>query len=808
MGDGSIKSFSKIKLLCVRIVAWCVLFFERIWLRLLPFVLVLSLLCSLSWFGIFNLLNYWSHLLLLALVFFAAVWSLFPLFGFRLPTIKDIDRRIERASGHKHQPLSVQRDHLCSEDDEGFRAIVWREHQRRMSEQLHHLQVGFVYPNSASYDPMAIRALFILLFVCAFSFSFSPSGGRLTDAFDLHPMVDEVSMRIDAWITPPAYTGVAPIYLTRGEITQFAIPENSDVVVRVVNDAGVTVKAISEEDGHKVLLAEKHEKTSLNDPVVHFETRLERSINLSVSSRHKQYKWHLQMMKDQSPTICWLEKPGRILAGSLELQYEMDDDYGVTKAFVEIEPLFNQSKDAVPLYKAPEIELLLAHNGKGKMRMVQDLSSHPWAGAEVKITLVAEDGAGQQGRSKTFVMTLPQRIFTNPVARAVSEQRRLLALDAGARERVLDMLSALLARPERGLKNATHFLVLQSAWTRLSMAETEDQVRDVVHYLWQIALGIEGDQFESAQKRLKQAQVALRDALRHGASDTEIERLMADLRQAMDDYIRALAENAPENSNSGDTDLSADTLYKKLDSIEEMAKIGSSSAAEQLLAEMEQTLDHLQVRKSNSAEEQNNSQTDRMKEKMDQLGDLMRRQQEILNDTHRLETEQRHGEMMLKDLRSWRKALKNRQAELQSELLALERELSEQGIEQSDALKEAEEKMNSAKNDLDHGNHEMSLQNQSRALESLRQGAQSVLKTMREALQKAGNNPNITPGPQDPLGRPLSSETEQDKGKTPVLQDSDRTRARQILEEIRKRLGKEHIPEVEKNYLERLLRFN
>ncbi len=45
------------------------------------------------------------------------------------------------------------------------------------------------------------------------------------------------------------------------------------------------------------------------------------------------------------------------------------------------------------------------------MRTVQDVSAHPWAGSEVKITLVAEDGAGQQGRSKTFVMTLPQRVF-------------------------------------------------------------------------------------------------------------------------------------------------------------------------------------------------------------------------------------------------------------------------------------------------------------------------------------------------------------------------------------------------------------
>ncbi|WP_345116113.1 TIGR02302 family protein [Bartonella jaculi] len=807
MRDENIKSFTEMKLLCVRILMWCILSFERIWLRLLPFFLILSLFCSLSWFGIFGILSYWPHLFLLGLMLFSAVGSLFFLIRFRFPAVREVNRRIEQANGLKNQPLDVQTDRLYPEHDEGFRAIVWREHQRRMAEQLYHLKTGFAYPNSAACDPLALRALCVLLFVCAFSFSFGSLGGRLADAFDFRPLVDETSMRIDAWVTPPAYTGVAPLYLTQGETTQFTVPEGSDLVVRVVDGAGVTVKALSQEDGHEVLFSKKSDKMVLNDPIVHFETHLEHSINLSVSSRHKQQQWYLQVIKDQHPTIRWVEKPGRILTGSLELQYEMNDDYGVTKAFVEIEPFLDNRKNTVSLYKAPEINLLLARAGKGKMRMVQDVSNHPWAGLEVKITLVAEDGAGQQGRSKTFVMTLPQRIFSNPVARAVSELRRLLALNPLARDRVLDMLSALLVRPEDGLQNATYLLALQSAWTRLSMAETEDDLRDVVNYLWQIALGIEGNQLESAQKNLKQAQAALRDALRYGAPAKEIERLMADLRQAMDDYIHTLAEKAQESNNSSSRpNLSEDTLQQKLNSIEEMAKMGSSLAAEQLLAEVEQTLDHLQVQKGNKTGKQSESQFAQMKEKMDHLGDLMRRQQEILNETHQLEMEQRRGENVPENKS---RSLKKRQAELQSELLTLEKELSEQGIEQSDALKRAEEKMNSAEDALGNGNHQKSIQNQSDALEALRQGAQNILEKTREVLKKAGNNQNAVSGQEeDPLGRSLSSKPVQEQEGVALPPESDQMRARQILDEIRKRLGKEHIPEAEKNYLERLLRFN
>ncbi len=217
-----------------------------------------------------------------------------------------------------------------------------------------------------------------------------------------------------------------------------------------------------------------------------------------------------------------------------------------------------------------------------------------------------------------------------------------------------------------------------------------------------------------------------------------------------------------------------------------MAKMGSSLAAEQLLAEIEQTLDHLQVQKGNQSEEKGQSKSARMKEKMDQLGDLMHRQQEILNETHQLEMEQQRGESIPE---KQRESLKKRQAELQSELSMLEKELLAQGFGSNSAFKRAEEKMNSAENALEHGNNQISIQNQSDALEALRQGAQNVLEKMREVLKEAGENQNTTAGSEDPLGRPLSSKTDQGQEGTIIPQESDQMRTRQILEEIRKTFG-------------------
>jgi hypothetical protein len=46
---------------------------------------------------------------------------------------------------------------------------------------------------------------------------------------------------------------------------------------------------------------------------------------------------------------------------------------------------------------------------------------------------------------------------------------------------------------------------------------------------------------------LRRAQEQLAEAMRNGASDDEIAELMQELREAMQDYMRQLAEQAPQD---------------------------------------------------------------------------------------------------------------------------------------------------------------------------------------------------------------------------------------------------------------------
>jgi Domain of unknown function (DUF4175) len=94
----------------------------------------------------------------------------------------------------------------------------------------------------------------------------------------------------------------------------------------------------------------------------------------------------------------------------------------------------------------------------------------------------------------------------------------------------------------------------------------------------------------------------------------------------------------------------------------------------------------------------------------------------------------------------------------------------------------------------------------------LRKGGEGLMQQMQEAMGKQGGG--MQAGQQrrgnskDPLGRPRAA-TGPDFGQnTKVPDDIDIQRAREILDAIRKRLGGTLSPDVERSYLERLLKFD
>ena len=262
--------------------------------------------------------------------------------------------------------------------------------------------------------------------------------------------------------------------------------------------------------------------------------------------------WAFNVIPDKPPTIALAKDPEQQARGSLLLSYRLEDDYGVIEAratFARKEEAGAKGEAAHPLFGAPDFALVLpqARTKNGVGQTIKDLTDHPWAGAEVVMTLLARDEGGNEGKSEPFTFRLPERLFTKPLARALVEQRRNLALDTGARPLVTTALDALTMAPEKFTPDAGIYLGLRSIFWSLIRAKTDDDLRDVTARLWQMAVAIEDGNISDAQANLRNAEEALRQALERGASDEEIKKLMDQLRAAMDRFLQAMQEQFGHN---------------------------------------------------------------------------------------------------------------------------------------------------------------------------------------------------------------------------------------------------------------------
>ncbi|TIN74250.1 MAG: DUF4175 domain-containing protein, partial [Mesorhizobium sp.] len=167
-----------------------------------------------------------------------------------------------------------------------------------------------------------------------------------------------------------------------------------------------------------------------------------------------------------------------------------------------------------------------------------------------------------------------------------------------------------------------HYLAIMSARSRLKLAENDDQLRNEVAYLWEIALGIEEGNLSAAERRLRQAQQALQDAIKNGASDEELEKAMKELREAMNQFLQEFAQRAQQNPNApqmqqNGRELRQSDINRMMDEIENLAKSGDRDRAQQLLSELQDMMNNLQAGRQQQAGEQDSE----MRQQMDKLGE-------------------------------------------------------------------------------------------------------------------------------------------------------------------------------------------
>jgi uncharacterized protein (TIGR02302 family) len=589
------------------------------------------------------------------------------------------------------------------------------------------------------------------------------------------------------------------------------------------------------------------------------EIRMELARPVTVQARGiaGEPRWAFRIIPDHPPKISLTKEPERMPRGSLKLTYKVADDYGIASAEARITRVRPKPGDPAtswarpkkqgarpPLEKPPVLTLRLPRvNAKqAEGTSYHELSGHPWAGMRVRMVLSAKDQAGQVGTSEPVEFILPQRRFDNPIARAVIEQRRYLIEDPRNRNQVLIGLDAIAAEPEGFFPDYSAYISLRGAYWRLMRDKSREGIKSVVDQLWHVAVRLEDGSLSEAERRLRQAQEDLAKALQEGASDEEIQRLMNELRQALNEFLEQLSRQAegqrPQQMPPGmspDRMLSQRDLERMMRDIENMARQGSRESAQQLLSQLRDLLERLQSGRMAREQGQQNQQ---MMQMMDQFGDVIRRQQQLLDDTFNEQRrageegqdgqegqqgqqgqrgqrgQQGQGQQGQRGQRGQRGQqgpqgqgygeLSRRQGELRDRLGQLGQGLQQFGLQPPSQLGGAQRSMEEAEQALREGDLDGAARAEQRALEQLRQGAQQMAQQMlRQMPGQFGRSADV---PLDPMGRPQRTEGPDLGTSVKVPDEIDVQRAREILEELRRRLGDQRRPLLELDYIERLLR--
>ncbi|WP_082025136.1 TIGR02302 family protein [Ruegeria sp. ANG-R] len=766
---------------------------------------------------------------------------------FHLPTRSEALVRLDETLPGR--PIQALMDDQAIGAMDAESVALWQAHQTRMAERA--AQAEPVKPDLqlASRDPYALRYAALLALVIGVLFG---SFWRIGSVADMTPgaAVAGQGPSWEGWVEPPRYTGLPTLYLADQTDPALTVPKGSRITLRFYGEIG----AHSLTETTTPLGTE-----AATEPEQDFIA--ERSGQLRIDGPAGR-DWVLDILADTAPRIEVAGAAEAEAGGQMKLPFAAADDYGIVAGSARIELDLAAVDRSYGLATEPEprenisIDLPMPITGERTdftEDLIEDFSQHPWAHLPVKITLMARDAADQETMSDTYMTDLPARRFFDPLASAVIEQRRDLLWSRENALRVSQLLRAVSHLPEDLFRSDTAYLRLRVILRRL---ETFDQYgalnvkqqEEIAQALWDLAVLIEDGTLADALERMRRAQERLTEAMKNGASDEEIAELMQELRDATQDYMRQLQRLAQENGGderqqgqSGESiQMTQDDLQRMMDRIQELMEQGRMAEAQQALEEFQQMMENMRVTQGQGQGGQSEGQ-----QAMEGLAETLREQQGLSDQAFRDLQEQfnpgaQSGESQGNEGRSGglgrgqshegqggqgqgqdqagegqqgQGSLADRQQALRDELGRQEQGLPGGGTPEGDAAREALGRagraMDEAEDALRSDDLAEAIDRQSEAMEALREGMRSLGEAMAQNQQ---NQPgqgteagDMQANNRDPLGRApgtAGSISTDDN----LLQGEDvYRRARELLDEIRRRTGEQDRPQIELEYLKRLL---
>lgn len=846
-----------------RAAARATLWFEQLWPAAWPPLGVLGAFAVAALLDIPAYLPPWPRLLLFPLALLIAatlVWR--ALRHIAPPAPATVDRRLESATGLRHRPLATLDDRPASSTPEA--EALWQIHRARIRAQIVRLQIGRPSPGLPGRDRRALRGLILLALAASLVAAGREAPSRILKSiapgFPAGPPTPGTV--VQAWLTPPAYTGLPPVFLQPGQPAP-RIPTGAHLTVSVTGGGAAPTLSFGPE-------------TTAFSPLDSASWQADRNITaparLSIRRGSQEIAgWTLEIIPDNPPTAAFVEPPGPATSGGrttiqTRLAWRAEDDYGI--ASVQAEIRLAQRPDAPPIAVTAPIG---GSPRQTRGAFVQDLTAHPWAGLPVIARIIAKDAAGQTGASPDATLDLPERTFNNLAARAVIAVRKQLSLTPDDRQPSRQALDAIADRPDLFENSTSVFLNLRAIAYLLARGRGQPAVNEAQSRLWELALALEEGIIDRTARALEQARQATRDALEETkrtpedqAKQAELERRTQELREAIQRHLEALTEQARREGADLPFDpaapqMNARDLDRMAQEMEKSAREGRMEDAQRQMAELERLLEQLQNARPEHGEQRDRRNAERRqqgRQQQDAVQDIVRREGSLL-DRSRSRNEGAQAPRNNTDAQAAPQTNREQDGRSQS---AMRRALGELMQRFGDLtgqvpapLGEADTAMREAGQALAEGRDAAAGAAQQRAIEALQKGGREMGQQLarqfgtgqqpgegedgQDGQDEAGNDPGNgsqgnnalgnrdgqTTGPQpseqqgpnrrrtsrrDPLGRPLQNGVSgnEESGDVRVPDTMEEARTRALQEELRRRGAERTRPQLELDYIDRLLK--
>jgi len=372
----------------------------------------------------------------------------------------------------------------------------------------------------------------------------------------------------------------------------------------------------------------------------------------------------------------------------LAFTYTFEDDYGVESFELKMRLM---TEDTAQATKSSSVVIPLSSPSVTRANEVDaalDLTKHEWAGRKVAGRLIVKDGLGQMAESQESFFIVPDKIFVEPLAKAIIEQRNLVIAGSGDYaplpanydgdnsldtdligsdfdsyqseyrmdrapaqiRRAAILIDALTDKPAGIFSDPAIFMGLKNVHGRLRYGRKASDLRGIPEDLWRIALRAEFGVLGTALEEMREAKEALQDGMARRAPEREIDTLFDRYDQAVEAYMEELRRKAIEEGNIADAEggggqgTNANEIEELMKAIEEANRIGDTESARKALARLAELLENMEMQltrggQGEGGESMAGEMSEEMKESLEDLADLLGDQRELQDETRQAEND-------------------------------------------------------------------------------------------------------------------------------------------------------------------------